>query len=321
MAGAVAAVAAAGILFTAALPGWAAPPPAAKADAGQLKFALAASQRRVDLLRDEIRRIDDRIESRLGVIIDTLTAVGDSPESGTKVARMKEETGQRLRKTIDYYAQKRAALQEELRQPRLRLTDEEKHKLIALFDARIEKRTRQILALHQSMPSAASPGRPAAVDARGRDRAGGERSKVEEQRQRMASHSNTQRDAIIKELDRSIDRLERQNRDLQARLSGGAATADPGGRAAVTAEIAKTDALLAERRQQRLATLTAAGRATRAVGGREATDLDTTLQRATDELRQDFTTLFQRYNTCLTEVSNLHDLEAELAGAAAAAAR
>jgi hypothetical protein len=35
-----------------------------------------------------------------------------------------------------------------LRQPRLRLTEAEKRKLIAAFDARIEKRAQQIIALN-----------------------------------------------------------------------------------------------------------------------------------------------------------------------------
>ena len=121
--------------------------------AEQLKSWVAIRQQRVDLLRDEIKQSDARIESRLDVIIDSLKTVADSKDSRTKVARMKEETGQRLAKTISYYDQKRAALKEELRTPRLQLTADEKRKLIAIFDARIEKRTQQILALNKSMPS------------------------------------------------------------------------------------------------------------------------------------------------------------------------
>ena len=76
-------------------------------------------QQRVDLLRDEIKQTDARIESRLDVIVDTLKSISDSKDSRTKVARMKEDTGKRLVQTIQYYDQKRASLKEELGNPRL----------------------------------------------------------------------------------------------------------------------------------------------------------------------------------------------------------
>ena len=41
--------------------------------------------------------------------------------------------------------------------------------------------------------------------------------------------------------------------------------------------------------------------------------MDKALQTAVDDLRRDFTTLFQRYNTFLNELSSLHATEAELA--------
>jgi hypothetical protein len=116
----------------------------------QLKSSIAIRRQRVDVLRDEIKQTDSRLESRLDAIIGTLEMIADSKDSRTKVARMKEETGKRLMQTIQYYEQKRAALREELRQPRLRLTEAEKRRMITAFDVRIEKRTQQVLALNRS---------------------------------------------------------------------------------------------------------------------------------------------------------------------------
>lgn len=110
-------------------------------------------------------------------------------------------------KTIGYYDQKRAALKEELRNSRLRLTDDEKRKLIAAFDARIEKRTQQIMALNKSMPAHEN-------HERYKTTGGGwygtdyERNEEFEQNRRMTSKNNTQRDAIVKQLDASIARLD-----------------------------------------------------------------------------------------------------------------
>ena len=168
--------------------------------AEQLKSWVDVRQQRVNLLRDEIKQTDARIESRLDVIVDTLKTISDSKDSRTKVARMKEDTGKRLMKTITYYDQKRAALKQELRSPRLNLTAEEKQKMIAVFDARITKRTQQILELNKSMPTHQEHERYTATGGGwyGTDY---ERNKEFEQNRRMTSHSNTQRDAILKQID------------------------------------------------------------------------------------------------------------------------
>ena len=277
--------------------------------AEQLKSWIAIRQQRVDLLRDEAKQIDARIESRLDTIFQTLTSISDSKDSRTKVARMKEDTGKRLGKTITYYDQKRAALKEELRNPRLRLTSEEKQKLIAAFDARIEKRAQQILALNKSMPTHED-------HERYRVTGGGwygttyERNEEFEQNRRMTSKSNTQRDAIVKQLDASIARLDLQSRLLKSKL---VTTTDPLQRKTLTDEIAKNDALIAQRRQQRLETLTPSGTATHTVALNAAMDMDKAMQTAINDLRRDFTTLFERYNTFLGELSTLHATETALA--------
>lgn len=281
--------------------------PAPTAD--QLKSWLVVRQQRVDLLRDEIKQSDARIESRLDTILQTLTTVSDSKDSRTKVARMKEETGRKLAKTIAYYDQKRAALKQELRNPRLHLTGEEKNKLIAVFDARIEKRTRQILALNKSMPTHEE-------HERYKTTGGGwwgttyERNEEFEQNRRMTSKSNTQRDAIVKQLDASVARLDRQRRTLQSQL---AMASDPAQRKTLTGELAKTDAMIAERRRQKAETVTPSGTPAHTVALKEAMDMDKTLQAAIEDLRRDFTVLFERYNTFVNELSSLHATEAALA--------
>jgi hypothetical protein len=293
--------------FLSAVPSLLAQAPAPTAD--QLKSWVAIRKQRVDLLRNEIKQIDSRIESRLDVIVDTLTTISDSKDSRTKVARMKEETGKRLMKTIGYYDQKRAALKEELRNPKLKLTDEEKRKMIATFDERIDKRTNQIVALNKSMP-------PHEDHERYRTTGGGwwgteyERNVEYDQNRRMTSHSNTQRDAIAKQLDTSLARLDRQSRTLKEQLSK---TTDPLHRQTLTEELAKTDALITERRKQKVETLKPSSTPTHTVALKEANDLDKALQTAANDLRSEFTTLFQRYNTFLNELSTLHATEAALA--------
>ena len=282
------------------------------APAAQQKPLVAAQQQRVDLLRDEIKETDTRIESRLDVIIDTLKMITDSKDSQTKVARMKEDTGKKLMKTINYYDQKRAAIREELRMPKLRLTEEEKRGIVATFDARIDKRTEQILALNKSMPAHKDYERYKTTgNSWGTTR---HRNEDYDQNRRMTSHDNKQRDAIVKQLDTGIARLERQSRTLKTQL---AATTDPQQRAALSGELKKTDDLIAERRRQRLDTLKPSGSPARPVTLDEAVDLDQALQSGIDDLQRDFTTLFGRYNTLINELSTLHATEANLSAKSA----
>lgn len=278
-------------------------------NAEQLKSWVTVRQQRVDLLREEVKQADARIESRLDVIMATLTSITDSKDSKTKVARVKEDTMKRLAKTIEYYDQKRRVFRQELLNPESVLSADDKRRLVAVFDARIEKRTQQILVLNQSMPTHQDYER---YKAAGSGWYGTEYQRNEdyEQNRRMTSHSNTQRDALVKQLDASIARLHRMGRELRTQL---AATTDPARQKERAADIAKNDALIAERRQQKLEVLNSAGTAQHGVALKEAMDLDQALKKSLDELRRDFTTLFQRFNTFVSELTALRATEATLA--------
>src|SRR4051812_22335989 len=182
----------------------AAPLPAQTAGptAEQLQSWVATRQQRVNLLRDEIKQTDERIEARLDDIINALTSIADSKDSRTKVARMKEDTMKSLAKTIQYYDQKRRVFRQELLNPESTLTADDKRRLVAVFDARIEKRVQQILALNRSMPSHQDYERytPTGSGWYGTEY---QRNADYEQNRRITSHSNTQRVALVKQLDAS----------------------------------------------------------------------------------------------------------------------
>jgi uncharacterized protein YkwD len=125
----------------------------------------------------------------------------------------------------------------------------------------------------------------------------------------MTSKTNTQRDAIVRQLEASIDRLDRQSRTVKTQL---VSTSDPIQRKKLSDELAKTESLIAERRQQRLETLKPSSTVTHTVALKEAMDLDKALLTAVSDLRGDFTTLFERYHTYLQELSTLHATEAAL---------
>ena len=275
----------------------------------QLESWIATRQQRVDLLRNEIKQIDTRIESRVDMIIETLTSIADSKDSKTKVTRMKEDTMKALKKTIDYYDQKRATIRQELRNPQTALTESDKRRIVDAFDRRIEKRTQQILALGKSMPSHQDYDRytPTGDGWYGTTY---ERNKDYDQNRRMTSHSNTQRKAMVKELDNSIARLDRIGRDLRSQL---AATTDPAQRKQRTEDIAKNESLIAERKQQKLEALEPKQGGGRGVSMREATDLDQALKNTVEETRRDFNALFQRYHSLINEGTTLRTTQKTLA--------
>ncbi len=277
--------------------------------AGQLKSLIDVRQQRVDLLRDEMKQTDADIEARMDDIIQALSAITDSKNSRTKVARMKEETMKRLAKTIEYYDKKRRVFRQELLNPHSALTADDKHKLVAVFDQRIEKRIDQIIALNKSMPSHKDYERYTAT---GGGWSGTEYQRNEdfEHNRRLTSHGNTQRATLLKQLDASIARLDRMGRELRAQH---AATSDPARQKQRAADIAKNDALIAERRQQKQEVLRAAEADSREVALKEAMDLDQAMKKSINELNRDFTTLFQRFNTFVSELSALRMTEATLA--------
>ncbi len=267
----------------------------------QWETALTAREQRAALLRDELKALDARIEGRIDVIVEALRAIGDSKDSRTKVARMKEQTIEALKKNIGYYQTKRAALQEEMRRPTLRLTDEQKRQGIAVFDERMEKRVAQILAVQKSLPAHKDYERYKVTGSNDR----GATYAVNEdhrQNQRVTSYTNAQRKEIEDGLRRSIARIEQQSRALKAQN-------------APAAEIAKNNALLAERRQQLAGSLAPTETATRDIGQKEALNLDKALQTAIAELRKDFTTLFAGYSAYLQELSAVNQTREALAAA------
>ncbi len=267
----------------------AAPPPPPLAPGATLQ----AREQRVSLLRDEMKAIDARIEGRIASLLGALQAVGDSKDSRTKVARMKERTIESLKKTIQYYQGRRATMVEELRRPTVQLTEEQKRKAITVFDEHIEKRVAQILAVQKSLPTHQDFDRYRET---GSTWAGPTYVMNEDykQNQRVTNYTNSQRREIEDGLRKSIARIEQQNRALKAQGAPAAA------------EIAKNDALLAERRKQLATALAPVETPTRAVGGKEANDLDQALKTATDELRRDFDALFAQYNGLLRELSALN---------------
>lgn len=277
-------------------------------DKALLKSQLQAREARADLLLSELKATDSRIEDTIDRVVETLRMVNDSQDSRTKVARIKSDTVDGLGRLIGIYQQKRAALQEELRRPVLNLSVEEKQRAISKFDARIEKRVQQILELSKSLPSQKDYEQYKEMENGwyGTTFAVNEDYK---QNRRLTTQTNAQNSKIIKGLQNSIDRLDRQSRTLNTQLAAAATEAQ---KTMLADEIKKTDALIKTRRTQLTAVFVPSDAATRPVGQAEANNFDKALRQTVDSLKRDFTTLFQRYSAYLSERSAVNTAKAAL---------
>lgn len=267
-------------------------PAAAAPDATQASAIVRSREQRTTLLRDELKAQDARIEARIDSIVTALESITDSKDTRTKVTRMKETTVDAFLKNIEYFRQKRAVLFEELRRPTLRLTDEQKRRGIEVFDQHIEKRVAQIVALQKSLPAHEDYER---YNVHGGGNRGPTFSVNEDfkQNQRLTARTNSQRDELTAAARKTIAQLEQQNRTLKSQH-------------APAAEIAKNEALIAERQKQLAEVLTPPSGAGRQIGKKDAADLDAALKKAGAELRGEFNTLFARYHALMQELAALN---------------
>ncbi len=303
------------VMIASAASAFAAQPVAADPNLPGWEAALAAMERRANLLRDEIKALDSRIETRAEALLASLRSIGDSKDSRSKVARMKEETIEALRQHIIYYRNKRAAMKEQLRRPTLNLTGEEKKRMIAMFDERINKRAEQIITLLKSLPTHKDYER---YKVHGSDWAGPVYAVNEDylQNQRLVTITNRLRKELSEGLRQSIARLERDNRTLMAELNAAPNFSSPKD---LTGEMAKNETLIAERREQISQVLSFVSTPTRKIGQREAIDFDQERLRTVNELRRDFENLFARYNTLIVQLSVTNSTRATIAAAKARA--
>jgi hypothetical protein len=296
--------------YSLAAPAKPASPKPPSPDIAQWESVLAARERRVSLLRDEMAAIDSHIETRGDALIASLRSIADSNDSRSKVARMKEGTIEGIRRNIEYYQSKRAAIKEELRRPTLNLTDEEKETMIAALGGRIEKRIGQILDLLKSMPTHKEYQR---YKVTGSNWAGPTYALNEDyvQDKRLVTITKRLQGEIESDLRASIARLEKENESMRAqyRASNYSSARDLSG------QMAKNEALIEERRAQIAVVRSFVTTPTRKVSQKEAIDFDHERNNTATALRRDFEYLFALYNNLIPELSSINDTRAAIAAA------
>ncbi len=284
--------------------------PAVTQDHSVLKVRLAGQAQRASLLGSEIHNADQRIESRFEDLLTTLRAVSDSKDSHTKVTRMKEETIASLQKSITYYQQKRAWLEEQMVRPTFNLTQTQKQSISNEFEERIEKRVKQIVELYQSFPKHEEFER---YKAAGHYLFGGVRyvdSEDYRENLRLTSQTETMRNKLIKDVQANIERLDQENRMLTD-MAGGAS--NPELREVYGDEQRKNEDLRGVLKQDLDAIMSGPAVPGSPISGHEAQALDKIIKHSIDSLQGEFTLLFSRYADWLTAASAVNTLRAAVA--------
>jgi hypothetical protein len=284
--------------------------PAAPApNAELLERQTAASQRRVDQLMSNIRDLDARIEKRISKAVDGVKPLGDSKESGTRVARIKAEVIDFLRKQTGDYSRRRAQLRAELDNPRRVLAEDTLNSDIAKIDARIDRRVEQIIGLGGSFAAHKEYDK---YTVNGTGWYGHTEYRVNEdwkQDRRNTRRTGEEKGKLFNAIDENVKRLEATNRALKGRLQG----QSPASAARIQADITRNEALIASLNGERNTLFSAGSDSLRLVGSKEATQIEARLKQAGADARSDQFKLISLYNELNQERARLQSLTTTLA--------
>jgi DNA repair exonuclease SbcCD ATPase subunit len=126
-----------------------APAPAAlpSARTEMLEKQLTATQKEIAGLLTEMRQTDERIEKRISKAVESLKGLSDSKDSGTRVAGLKADVIDFLRKQITDYSQRRAQIRGQLNNRQQVIPAAVLEADIAWIDARLDRRIAQVVEL------------------------------------------------------------------------------------------------------------------------------------------------------------------------------
>ncbi|MEY3898092.1 MAG: hypothetical protein RLZZ214_3613 [Verrucomicrobiota bacterium] len=285
-------------LFTASSFAQTAPAPvtdmaARKASVVNLEAQIGQREARLAEVRADIKTLDDRIEKRIDSVVKLLTDLRDSQDSKTKIAQIKGNAIQGLRRAIDLYAGKRKEIAE-----RVKAGDENALGDLGKFDERIATRVAQIVDLSKSFP--------AHEDVKKYESDGGsdywngyyhENTRISEewkQSRRDKTQTKKQRDEVTTAIKEGIERLDQRRRSLQDMLAN--RNPSESARKLYTQELGQIDAQVENLNSQLAELAMSTGGATREPSLDEAIDIGQLLDDARRDLRGDVADLFRLYD-------------------------
>lgn len=276
-----------------------------------LETHIAQREERLGAIVTDIRALDDRVEKGVDEIVTMTSQVKDSETSRRRVAQTKADVIVGLKRTIDYYNTHRDTLREQLRTGKSALPKETLEKDLAIFDARVEKRVKQVMELAKSFPDPQELAKYETTLSAGWDGlyyANEEISEAWKQNRRDTRHTESAREGVSQGLRDSIDHLKQRNSYLADKLKG--TNLSEAERAYYESEISHNTALIGQRNQQLEEFATGSATPAAPMEPNAAHDLDLVVQSARKDLREDFFAIFRKYaelNRARAEVKALQD--------------
>ncbi len=187
-----------------------------------LEQHIVEREARLAEISEDIIRLDNRIEERVGKIVDKLKTLKDSKDSKLRVAQTKEQVIAGLREAIQAYDITRRRLKEELAKANPAVPKDTLTSDVKVFDEKIEKRVDQIMAITNSLATHKDYAKY--IRTRRSGRWGGTSTRKNPDyyhNRKQTTRSNQDRKAIGDAIMDSIEDLQRKNRDLETKLKTG----------------------------------------------------------------------------------------------------
>jgi len=274
-------------------------------------------QQRVTSLVNQIIELDTAIEAAANKVQGMLTGITDSKTSDTKMERIKRDVMQRLKKSIDYYVQKRTALTADVRTTTNKFERTDLFKDRSSFDDRINRRIDGIISLALSMNSheeyekflysGSSDG-----------------WNIPHIRRNLDYDHNLktalQKDAAVTEIEKalsdSLARLDTEERSLKQRIE----SAKPEQTAALEKELERVRMIKMQRYDQEEDLRHQPEKKAQPVDMKAAQQIEDVIEEIAADARRDFASMLACYKELKTERTALARLQLRLEAAEAAAA-
>ena len=264
-----------------------------------LEKRVALQEKKIKDVTDEMIRIDENLERQVNNIVEQIAAMSDSQDSGTKMIERKREVIEGLKRSAEFFAKERDRRNRELARPtELNVPKEDLAQDVAALDERIEERVAQILAVTASLAEHEDYKKYEAYQSsvyggyRGYSSHVQGRRKTDEYRQneRETKKSVNTKKKIHQELQEGIDRLKRENKQLENKLKY-ATNEDE--QALFRDQIAYNSEIISKREAQMLSVVSDVNPGQKKVSRKAANTFDKMLQEASVDFRSDHNRLVQ----------------------------
>jgi len=122
-----------------------------KAAIGVVRDRIDRQVQRVSDLSKEILRLDSHIEGSVARIVQDISSIGDSADSRTEVAKLKEKAVEGLKRSIAKYQRARSQVELTLKNSKDGQSQEDLKGDLKQFEGRIENRVSQIISISKSL--------------------------------------------------------------------------------------------------------------------------------------------------------------------------